>query len=95
MFVLTAYEFYCLLCDGGTAVCCGTAVSERRKERAADTLDIDTGMFTETLILDGDDRIIKISVLDRTIGYVDPVDVLGTGKFCYLVILAVINERSL
>ena len=76
MFVLAAYELYCLLSYGGTAVCSRTAVCDGGNEGGTDTLDIDTVVLTETLVLDGDDRVIQVGILDIAVGYIDPVDVL-------------------
>ena len=58
MLVLTGYELNCLLRDRGTAVSSRTAVCDSRNERAADTLDVDSVMFIETLVLDCDDRFV-------------------------------------
>ena len=76
-------------------MCGRTAVSNSGKQRAADTLDIDSRVFTKTLILDRDNGFINVRVSDVAVGYLDPVDVLGTGEFSDDVVLAVIYERCL
>ena len=93
--VLTAYELDRLLSDRGTTVSSRTAVYDCWNERWTDTLDIDTVVFTETLILGSNDRVVQVSIFDITVGDVNPVDILSTCELCDDFILAVINERSL
>ncbi len=49
-------------------------------------------MLAETLVLDSDDRIVKISILDLTVGYENTVYVLGTCELREDIVLTVIYE---
>ena len=76
-------------------MCGSTTVGQRRQNRSADALDINSVMFIETLILDRGNRLINVGAFNFAVGNIDTVDVIASCQLLNLCAVLIVYKSSL